>query len=602
MEACRRSAWLVTLALLLAGCAADAPKGAGDGEPEGLDHFDAGVLQTPPITAPSASVPIVDAGTLPSSDVPIRDAGGVLQADAAVADPCQGYPPEGACVAPNHVYRCVIPTGNGAPVLSLVECGVTEQCADDGGQARCELLPGTCTPGDTECKDSGTQRACDEHGQWQERVCAQGCQTSPLGAVCASVVTTRYAGTLSYEARGPNFELTDWSASTVVLPARGVLIVSSRDGQIIDATITDAQGEYEIDIPATLEDGDEIFAMLVRPGAGGNGVAFAVMQPDFSGDNEENPFQAGAGPDPQHWFWSIDPSVTPSGSTLTVTEQLGSGAVRVFENLRAAYDLTAEHYGEGDRSLVVWLRLNTSWTCGACFFDLAVNAGGLLFDSQIVLPATAMDTSYWSDPVTSHELGHWVMSTFGRSPGEGGAHCVGIATFPGQAWSEGWATGFSSVIRSDERYYDKQDGSFFWLDLEERTYFGQGQPWQRASATDENGLLQRIDEFEVSAMIWGLHDIGGVSMETLLDALASPLMTSAPFGRGYTRHTWSVGQGCVQQNIVDLGTSQPMFADYLDALVCGGVSEGVIDAATVPQTFYPYPSGAPLCVPAGDLP
>jgi hypothetical protein len=597
----RRSAWCALVAFLVGGCAADAaPEGGGDGGRDGLERFDAGVLQTPPITAPTVEPPGEDSGAPRLNDVPIIDAGSFEPSDAGVADPCQGYPPEGACVAPNHVYRCVIPTGNGTPVLSQEECGLTEQCVAEGGQAHCELLPGACTPGSTECKDANTQRACDETGQWQDTVCSQGCQTSPLGAVCASLVTTSYSGTLSYEARGPDAELTDWSTSAVVLPAQGVLIVSQRDGEIVDATTTDGQGHFVVDVPSTLEDGDEVYAMLVRPGEGGNGVAFAVMQPDFDNDNVQNPFAAGAGAEPQHWFWSIDPSVTPSGSTLTISESLGSGAVRVFENLRAAYDLTAEHYGEGDKPLVVWLRMNTSWTCGACFFDLPVNAGGLLFDSQIVLPATAQDTSYWSDPVTSHELGHWVMSSFGRSPGEGGPHCVGVATFPGQAWSEGWATGFSSVIRSDEKYYDKQDGSFFWLDLAERTYFGEGQPWARASATDPDGLSQLIDEFEVSAMLWDLHDSGGVSMDTLLDALASPQMTTSPFARGYTRHGWTVGQGCVQQDIVDLGSSQPMFADYLDALVCGGVSSGVIDAVTVPQTFYPYPSQTPLCPAGGD--
>jgi hypothetical protein len=613
MAACRRSALFAALAFLVGGCAADEPP--TDGAPEdgagrdgvagtsgGLDHFDAGPLQAPPIAVPSTPLPAQDAGVPPVSDVPILDAGSVTPIDAAVVDPCQGYPPEGACVAPNTLYRCVIPTGNSTPVLSQEECGVNEQCVSDGGQARCELLPGACTPGESECTDPSTQRACDESGQWQETECAQGCETSPLGAVCASLGTTTYVGTLSYEARGPNLELTDWSASVVTLPAAGVLIVSSRNGDIVDSTVTDEQGEFEVSIPASLEDGDEILAMLVRPGQGGSGVAFAVMQPDVPENTAQSPFAAGAGSEPQHWLWSIDPSITPSGSSRTITEAMGSGAVRVFENLRAAYDLTAAHYGEGDRPLVVWLRMNASWTCGACFFDLPVNAGGLLFDSQIVLPATAQNTSYWADPVTSHELGHWVMSTFGHSPGEGGPHCVGVATFPGQAWSEGWATGFSSVIRSDAKYYDKQRGAFFWLDLDARSDSFAGDTWQRPSATAEDGVLQLIDEFEVSAMIWDLHDEGGVSMSTLLDALSGPLMTTAPFNRGYTRHSWTIGNACVQENVIDSHSSQPMFADYLDALLCGGVSESVVDAVTVPDTYYPYPSGAPLCVPGAGPP
>jgi hypothetical protein len=552
------------------------------------------VLQSPTVTGPSVALP--DAGAAPSDDEGF-DAGTPTPSDAGVADPCQGYPPEGACVAPNSLYRCVVPTGNGTPVLSQEDCGVTRHCVASDGQASCELLPGACTPGDSECKDADTRRTCDESGAWQETECPQSCATSALGAACVSVATATYSGTLAYEARGPNQGLTDWATAPAELPARGVLVVSLRDGEIVDSATTDAQGEFELQIPETPQAGDTLYAMLVRPAPGGNGVAFAVMQPDVP-DGQANATDAGAGSEPQQWFWSIDPSAAPSGSRLVITEALGSGALRVFENLRAAYDLTAEHYGAQGKRVVVWLRMNTAWDCGACFFDLPVNAGGLAFDAQIVLPALAGDTSYWADPVTSHELGHWVMSAFGRSPGEGGPHCVSDPTFPGQAWSEGWATGFSSVIRNDSIYYDKQAGTFFWIDLGTRTYWFDENFWQRASP--EDGLLQLMDEFEVSAMLWDLHANHDVSTGTLLDALASSRMTTSPFQRGYTRHRWDVVAdpqgGCVQTNVIEESTSQPMFADYLDALACDGLSESTLDAVTEPQSFYPYPSQAPLCV------
>jgi hypothetical protein len=585
------------LACLVGACSAQsAPDAAASGGPSDLDHLDAGALQAPPVSIPDIVSPARDAGGSSSFDDPTSslDAGAQPSSDAGHIDPCDGYPPEGECVAPNSVYRCVIPTGNGTPVLSIELCGSTERCSDDGGEAHCEPVPGLCTPGDTQCLNPNTQRTCDTNGVWQSSACAAGCQASALGAACSSVATAAYSGTLWYEARGPNQALTDWSPTPEELRAGGVLIVSSRDGEVVDSTTTDDQGAFEIQIPATHEAGDELLAMLVRPAESGNGVAFAVLQPDVP-DGRVSAYAAGDGAEPQHWFWSIDSSVVPSGSSLLIREEDGSGAMRVFQNLRSAYDLTEEHYGEGGKRLVVWLRMNTSWDCGACFFDLAVNAGGLVFDSQIVLPATSQDTSYWADPVTSHELGHWVMSAYGKNPGEGGPHCVGVATFPGQAWSEGWATGFSSIIRSDEKYYDKQSGSFFWLDLAERTYFGEGEPWQRADA--QAGLLQLIDEFEVSAMLWDLHDNVGVSTGRLLDALASPRVTTSPFARGYTRHQWSLGNGCAQQGVVDDGSSQPMFADYLDALRCDGVSAERIDSATVPETYYPYPSSSPLCLP-----
>src|SRR5262249_53176705 len=46
---------------------------------------------------------------------------------------------------------------------------------------------------------------------------------------------------------------------------------------------------------------------------------------------------------------------------------------------------------------------------------------------------------------------------------------------------------------------------------------------------------------------------------------------------------------------VDTGESTTFFADFLDALRCGGVSASMIDAATNPSVRYPYPSGTPRC-------
>src|SRR5690606_34614971 len=117
--------------------------------------------------------------------------------------------------------------------------------------------------------------------------------------------------------------------------------------------------------------------------------------------------------------------------------------------------------------------------------------------------------------VTAHELGHWVMSTYGRSPGEGGQHILGIPSHPGLAWSEGWATWFSSVVRDSLVYYDKQGGVFFWIDLGARAYSG-GQPWLRPEA--RFGLEQLMDENEVARTLLALTTES--SVEGMLAALA----------------------------------------------------------------------------------
>jgi len=188
------------------------------------------------------------------------------------------------------------------------------------------------------------------------------------------------------------------------------------------------------------------------------------------------------------------------------------------------------------------------------------------------------------------ELGHWVMESFGRSPNEGGLHCLGVPTFPGQAWSEGWATAFSSLARNSSVYYDKQNGAMFWFDLELRRYSG-ANLWQRPSAS--SGLFQVMDENEVAAMLWELALDPAVGRASVLAALATSRLTVPPFGRGYTTRQWDPVCPPLEYNFTN--ESAPMLADYLDSLVCQGAPATAIDNVTSPTEFYPYPSNLPIC-------
>src|SRR5690606_18460681 len=111
-----------------------------------------------------------------------------------------------------------------------------------------------------------------------------------------------------------------------------------------------------------------------------------------------------------------------------------------------------------------------------------------------------------------------------------------------------------------------------------------------------DGLLQPIAENEVARMLWELNQLA-VTQATMYAALESPQMNTHPFGRGNTRHTWNVTPSCDFSSVYDTGASTPMFADFLDALRCGGVGEATVDAATNPSNYYPYPSSSPLCPP-----
>ncbi len=249
----------------------------------------------------------------------------------------------------------------------------------------------------------------------------------------------------------------------------------------------------------------------------------------------------------------------------------------------------------------MWFQPGTTWSCGTCVARLPVRLfatttyAGDSFENQGFFDGSTSQ-SYWSDAVTAHEFGHWVMNSYSAPPSEGGRHVFGGHVYPGMAWSEGFATWFSSDVRSSSLYYDKQGGAFFWFDIGARRYGPNTAtvPWARP--TVGAGLEQRIDENEVSAMMWGLRGAAGENSPAMYRALASARMQGPTFARGYTVHRWtrldSLGDPI---DAVRTSTPAPHFADFLDALVCNGFRPSTVDAVTQPTRFYPYPSASPRC-------
>jgi hypothetical protein len=506
--------------------------------------------------------------------------------DPDVSDGCAGLPPDGWCADDNTIAYCTQPTGGGSATISQVPCGASRRCAEAAGAATCEFVDGAvCADGQTRCT-GGSVEYCSG-GAWLTETCTAGCTMTALGATCKSdgPVST-YTGRITYDARGPNESWTDWGSSEA-LEAYGLLIVSWSGGEILDATYTGSVGglgDFSILVPTSPSEDDYLVAITVYADESGRFV-FAVADPDLAA-GEREPLTHGESPALWMWSWTTDDY--PSGSTIHISEDYGSGAIRVYQLLAASVFAAADELGVADPpSLIGWMGTSISWSCGACFVDTPTDqlTG---FDSQTWIGMNS-DAGYWSDAVTAHEAGHYVMAAYGESDGEGGAHTLGVATNPGQAWSEGWATYYSSAVRFSPTYYDKQGGGFFWLDLDMRRYGG-GPAWQRPSAG--RGLMQLMDENEVAAMLWRLDGEEGDGLQPLLEALQSPRMTVAPYGRGYTQRLWD-------DDPADYETTRwslPFLADFLDALVCDGHATATqVDAVTEPSTHFPYPSWSPIC-------
>jgi hypothetical protein len=515
------------------------------------------------------------------------------RACGASTDPCGGVSPNGQCVSTARVEVCVVPTGAGTPTVQMYDCPSGQVCRVSGGVAGCGSS-GDCTDGASRCSASGGLETCAS-GKWTSATCVGQCVSSPLGASCnGGGAGGTLSGNVMYTTRKPLSDRSDWGDSFDA-PAQGFLISSVRvaNGQttVIDSQVTSltegSAGAFTLKVPQPVQSTDFIIVYAAGRQADGS-LSFLVADPRLSAGthNVDDPI-----PNPALWSWSWRTDSVTNGGTLTIGIDKGSGAARIFDYLRYVYALSDARWpGAPKDPIIIWLGMGVEWDCGACNWGAETSVLGQSFTDQIFFGGGS-DEGYWADAVTVHELGHWAMFMFGHAVGEGGKHCIGTASAPGLAWSEGWATWFSSDARGSPLYVDKQDGAMFWLDMSTRAT--SDSPWPRPVAS--RGLEQDIYENEITAMMWNLSSTQGLGRRPFDAALASSRMTVSPFARGYTRHTWDVNANCVRSNISDTGEPTTFFADMLDALVCGGVTASQADTATQPSSHYPYPSRSPLC-------
>lgn len=537
------------------------------------------------------------AGDPCGQDVCVDNGDGTYSCTPAVTG-CGDISPNGTCTADDEVQWCIVPpAGVVINLQAASSCLDGEECRTIDGISRCYPVPST-----TECSrrmafcDGDTLVSCDEAGPMTRTACDDGCVSRQQGAYCETgISSTVYEATVTYDYRLPNADRSDWEETPRAAPLRGAMVMSWRkvgeDWEIFDTALTDHEGHFAVRIPdpGSAEDVVTVYAARNRPLSATWG--FVVAEPDMPDGEQEGGAIAQGNP----YRWDIYPAETASGETVHINEAQGAGALRVFDVMSIIYENTAELFYRDvePMSVVVWLRLNTTWQCGECHWVNPTDALGTTIESQMFISGDVVDSEFFADAVTLHEAGHWVMGAFGRSPGEGGPHNVGVAYYPGLAWSEGFATWLSADWRDDSVYLDKAGGSMWWIDIEARSG-SLDAPWPRP--TPEDGVMGRLYENEVSSMLWRLSTNPEVTSNEIYAALGSS-RGKEPL-RGYTRHNWEIDEYGEPINVEDTGEPAVMFADVLDALVCESAVDGIadhIDAATEPDTYYAYPSASPIC-------
>ena len=569
-----------------------------------------------------APTPIPDTGTLGDDAEMSSDSGtgGVDagQSDAGViANPCGDVPPEGRCRDMATIEYCSQDLDSEIPAPDAVRtfaCAADERCMIVDDNADC-VLTTECRAGDTRCRNATTLQTCMD-GAWADSPCApeDECADSGVGpAECATIHATAsepgadtvtLTGRVVYQRRLPNADLTNWDTALVDANLEDVLVIAYRGMELLDNANTIVggpnAGTFTLRVPSTLDANDRI-VVIARHHGGGDSVDWAVASPQFGAAGTHGTDEtARIGASARIWSWTWTGDALPSDQVFRITDEMGSGAAHIYERMGAAFRYGQQRYmGVPTLSVIAWLEFGVQWSCGNCFNTSRSDLG---FDSQLWVGGV---NSYWSDSTDGHEMGHWLMSTYGRSPREGGAHTVYRGAYPGLAWSEGWATFFSSELRNDPTYFTVYDsGATIWWNLSSRMYTTAA--WARprpdgtnaegTAMTTPEGLFQLVSENEVAATLWQLAQI---DPGAVYDALRTPRMRTpvgGAFERGYFSQTVARNADFSYRWISTSSYPAAVFPDFLDALNC----EGVIPRARIaeivdPANFYPYPVDMPVC-------
>jgi subtilisin-like proprotein convertase family protein len=114
-------------------------------------------------------------------------------------------------------------------------------------------------------------------------------------------------------------------------------------------------------------------------------------------------------------------------------------------------------------------------------------------DMALFLLGSTSDPDEYDDPVVLHELGHYIAEVYSLDTSLGGDHSTADSNQDlSLAWSEGWATYFSSWIRDYSLYFDSLIGGVTTIDVE--------LPSHASTATGQD------NECSVLSVLWDIHD------------------------------------------------------------------------------------------------
>ena len=254
-------------------------------------------------------------------------------------------------------------------------------------------------------------------------------------------------------------------AAIVDRPARGVTVQAISGSTVLASAIANEQGNFTITLPINTA----YFLRMRAEVVSSSGPAGAVLAAVSVKDNTA-----------QDALWVVDGALSQSGTANTSNSiAAGSGwnGTRYTAGARAAGPFAAldtvyaafKYLVQTDPAIrfppltLFWSPNNTTARSSTDDFSTG-EIGGTFFLESVRNGETSRaiyllgrqddDTDEYDSALIAHEVGHYLQSVFSKDHSLGGSHSGGDKLDMTVAFSEGWATAWSSMARGSPEYFD----------------------------------------------------------------------------------------------------------------------------------------------------
>ncbi len=256
-------------------------------------------------------------------------------------------------------------------------------------------------------------------------------------------------------------------------PARGVQVEAIQQaGPVLETTVTDADGNYSLLLPANTlvtvrakarmkRDGVPSWDIQVLNNTSGSAL-YTLTSSVFNTQSAPITLDlnAGSGWDPVLLTYGDVRAAAPFAILDSVYQ-----AVQLVLGASPAIQLPPLqiNWSTFNRSSANFDPANGDIVTTAYFYD-GVGAGEIY-----VLAEQEVDTDEYDQHVIVHEWGHYLEDQLGRTDSTGGSHSIDARLDLRLAFSEGWSNAFSAMVLGDPQYKDSlgaTQGQGFTFDVE----------------------------------------------------------------------------------------------------------------------------------------